>query len=379
MSEKHSTMFEFPEVGIPFLWPVELIVGLERTQLEEAKKAIRFIKEAESTAVVRKPPPWATRNKVALSLHTLNLRDFTPRGSLSSPEPYTLIVAPYAGHTSQIADFHKGQSLVEVFLGHGVERVAVTDWKSATLETASYDIDNYLAEFHVCVEELGGVVNLVGLCQGGWFSAIYAARYPDRVASLVLAGAPIDTSAGESRVSEYARTLPLGFFEELVAMGGGVLKGEYVLQGFKSLHPAEQYVEKYVKLYENIDDPHFVRRFKRFERWYEYTIDLPGRWYLQVVKELFKENRFYRGRFIALGRRVSLRAIECPVYLLAGERDDITPPEQVFNAARRLGTPKEDVVKDLAPGGHIGLFMGSTPLRENWPRIVEWQRNLSRR
>ena len=46
-----------------------------------------------------------------------------------------------------------------------------------------YDIDNYLAEINVCVDDLGGRVNLVGLCQGGWMSAMYAARFPDKVAS----------------------------------------------------------------------------------------------------------------------------------------------------------------------------------------------------
>ena len=33
---------------------------------------------------------------------------------------------------------------------------------------------------------------------------------------------------------------------------------------------------------------------------------------------------------------------------------------------------KERKVKDTADGGHIGLFMGSKPLRENWPKIGGW-------
>ena len=49
------------------------------------------------------------------------------------------------------------------------------------------EIDEYLAEINVCVDDLGGRVNLVGLCQGGWMSAMYAARFPRKVASLVLA------------------------------------------------------------------------------------------------------------------------------------------------------------------------------------------------
>jgi poly(3-hydroxyalkanoate) synthetase len=155
-------------------------------------------------------------------------------------------------------------------------------------------------------------------------------------------------------------------------MGGGLLKGAFMLRGFKNMHPDKQYFEKYVELYDNIHDPEYVHRFEMFERWYEYTIDLPGQWYLQVIRELFKENRFYHGQFVGLGRKLALRDVTSPVYLLAGEDDDITPPEQVFNAAKRLGTDKAAIVEALAPGGHIGLFMSRRTLAEQWPRIAHW-------
>ena len=35
--------------------------------------------------------------------------------------------------------------------------------------------NNYLAEHVVAIDDLGGRVNLVGLCQGGWMSAMIAA------------------------------------------------------------------------------------------------------------------------------------------------------------------------------------------------------------
>jgi poly(3-hydroxyalkanoate) synthetase len=64
--------------------------------------------------------------------------------------------------------------------------------------------------------------------------------------------------------------------------------------------------------------------------------------------------------------------IVCPLYLLAGSTDDITPADQVFNAVNFFDTPKDKIVKELATGGHIGLFMGSHALKENWPRIAVW-------
>jgi pimeloyl-ACP methyl ester carboxylesterase len=66
------------------------------------------------------------------------------------------------------------------------------------------EIDQYLAEINVCGDDLGGRVNLVGLCQGGWMSAMYAARFPGKVACLVLAGSPIDTNAGNGPIKQMA-------------------------------------------------------------------------------------------------------------------------------------------------------------------------------
>jgi len=79
-----------------------------------------------------------------------------------------------------------------------------------------------------------------------------------------------------------------------------------------------------------------------------------------------------KGEFIGLGRKLDLRNITCPTYLLAGANDDITAPEQVLDAAKYIGTPKDRIVQKTVPGGHIGLFMGARTLKEDWPAIARW-------
>src|ERR1700694_2254013 len=195
----------------------------------------------------------------------MRLRDFSTRRSSAKGTP-VLIDPPYAGHSSSIVDYAKGQSLVETLRAAGHDHVLVMDWKGATTEMKDYDIDSYLAEINVVVDDLRAPVHLVGLCQGGWMSAMYASRFPGKVRSLVLAGAPIDTNAGSGR----------------------------------------------------------------FERWYENEVDLPGRYYLQAIEELFKANRFAKGEFIGLGRKLSLKDIKIPLYLLAGGADRIPPRGQAF-------------------------------------------------
>jgi poly(3-hydroxybutyrate) depolymerase len=356
------------EHSVPLFWPLAMGYAMEEAELALFKKNLKFLAEAEKVDLALKPR-FATANTVRLELHTLRLREF---GDARSDAVPTLVDAPYAGHTATIADYHKGQSLVETLLANGHRRVLVTDWKSAGLDMKDYDIDNYLAELNVCIDDLGARVNLVGLCQGGWMSAMYAARYPEKVSTLVLAGSPIDTQAGDGPLKQIVNEMPSGFYEELVQIGGGLMRGRFMLEGWKNMHPGAQYVDKYLRLYEQIDDPDYVSKTEAFESWYENPIDLPGRWYLQAVSQLFKENRLAKGEFVGLGRRLSLREIRCPVYLLAGDADDITPKEQVFAAEQLVGTPKARIAKALAPGGHVGLFMGAKTLRERWPEIARW-------
>ena len=135
---------------------------------------LKFLTEAQ---LINAPPApeWATPNRIDLELDTMRLRDFSTQRSHASATP-VLIDPPYAGHSSSIADYAKGQSLVETLRAAGHDRIFVMDWKSATAEMKDYDIDTYLAEINVVVDDLRSPVHLVGLCQGGWMSAMYAAR-----------------------------------------------------------------------------------------------------------------------------------------------------------------------------------------------------------
>jgi len=362
------------EHSVPWFWPMAAAIEMEQEGLELFANNMRFIAEAEK---IEAPPlpEWATHNRVALDLDTMRLRDFTgsdPDGSDPAGRTPVLIDAPYAGHSSTIADFAAGQSLVRTLLANGLPHVLATDWKGATPAMRGYGIDTYLRDIDRAVDAIGGRVHLVGLCQGGWMSAMYACLHPGKVASLVLAGAPIDTDAGDGPIKKIAHELPFSFYEEMVAAGGGRMLGQFMLAGWKDMHPGEQFFGKFIDLYEHIEDHAYIARTEQFERWYENPIDLPGTFYLQAIKLLFKENRFAKGEFVALGQPLSLKAVTCPLYLLAGEADDITPREQLFAAERLVGTSPATIRKKLAPGGHIGLFMGQRTLAKAWPEIARW-------
>ena len=212
MYEPSSRQFPFAA----FLWPALAAATARSSATSIARQFVDFavVPEAEP---VPDEPEWATVNRIALRLDTVLLRDFsTADGGLP-----TLLVTPFALHRSTIVDVAPGYSLVEALRDAGLSRLFATDWLSATPDMRHFGIDTYLADLNVLVDELGGDVNLVGLCQGGWMALLFAARFPGKVAELVLAGAPIDIAAASSDLSTLAASSPLALFQELVSIGDG--------------------------------------------------------------------------------------------------------------------------------------------------------------
>ena len=127
-------------------------------------------------------------------------------------------------------DFALRHSLVQALQGAGIERLFVTDWRPATPQMRFWCVDDYIAALNVVVDELGGGVSLIGLCQAVWMALMYAARFPDKIHKLVLAGAPIDVAADASKLTELANNTPSAIFKESSKLGEGRLQGQHLLK-----------------------------------------------------------------------------------------------------------------------------------------------------
>jgi poly(3-hydroxybutyrate) depolymerase len=320
-------------------------------------------------ASVRREPTWASPNRVVMASDLVRLRDFAP--DCADPVVPTLLFPPQAGHSSCIVDFSPDQSQVATARAAGLTRLYSLDWVGATAATRNATVEDHLRFVERAVEHIGGPVNLVGDCQGGWLATIYAALHPEHVHTLTVAGAPIDFHAGEGAIHDFVRFLSpadVRFYERMVRLGGGVLKGELMLGGFISLKP-ESEVEKHVQLMNHIRDEEHLARHRAFEDWFKHTQDIPGPFYLWIVERLFRDNALIRGDLQIDGRPVDLRAIRAPLHLLAGANDHITPPAQVFALGEAASTPPAEVARRTTTGGHLGLFMGREALRDHWSPI----------
>lgn len=166
-----------PQTAYPDLfWPAFTAAGEWGAALAERW----FETFVTSTPEASPPEPeWATENVVALDLATVRLRDF----SVARQGRAGVICAPFSLHGAALADLAEGHSLVGALRAAGLTRLFVTDWRSADARMKYLGVDDYLGALNVLVDHIGGPVDLIGLCQGGWMALIYAARFPAKSAN----------------------------------------------------------------------------------------------------------------------------------------------------------------------------------------------------
>ena len=326
----------------------------------------------------RKPPQWNSRNKVVLASPFALLRDFSVGDDDVVP---TLLFPPLAGHASCIID-KKGESQVQLCITAGLTKLYSFDWLSATNATKEITEADRLDFITGAVDLIAGPegrVNIVGDCQGGWEAALWAALHPKRVNTLIVAGAPIDTSAGNGLARKLMPILiPRGnmaLYKAMVKAYGGIVPGINNVMGSIAMHPAT-HVAEHLQVFRHVHDREYLDHFSDFYDWYLYPVDLPGKLYLWAVEHLFVKNELFKGELKVAGETVRLRSITCPVFLLGAEDDDTTPWQQVHNMRYAVGSSL--VRWHLAPGGHIGLFIGHRSQAEYWAPILAQVRKLSR-
>jgi len=284
-----------------------------------------------------------------------------------------------------VTDLEPGRSLVARLLDAGVD-LYVLDWGDPGRAERFCDLTDY-AEYHLAdaiaavrADSGAAKVGLFGVCQGGVFAAIHAARHPETVAGLGLAIAPIDFHADlalpperQGLLNVWIRSLPPDLLAALVDERGN-LSGQLTGALFQQLTPARTLAKYTSDLVVMAEDPEALETFLRMEKWLADRPDHPGAAAKEWLIGLYHENRLARGEFVIAGEKVDLRAISCPVLNIFGAWDHIIPPA----CSRALGTILDghDYAELEVPAGHVGVFVSRRAQEVVAPAILRWLTRL---
>ena len=290
-----------------------------------------------------------------------------------------LVVYAMVGHWT-ILDLQPDRSFLRNLAEGGCE-VYILDWGHPTAADQFDDfsdlVDIYMGEFIDIIRERHDIpsVNLLGVCQGGVLSLIYASLHPEKIRNLITCVTPVDFHADKAAervdggfMNVWVRNLKPEEVDLMIDTFGNV-SGEVGGAFFSLMTPFRSLAKYSLTLVDVGQDKEKLLNFLRMEKWLADRPDHTAASARQWLKDLYQDNKLVRGELEVGGRRVDLKNIKMPVLNLYTETDNIIPPPASVVLGEKIGS--EDYTQDVVSGGHIGVFVSrdGCKLRE---KIVKW-------
>ena len=267
-------------------------------------------------------------------------------------------------------DLQPDRSIVRRLLDLGAD-LYVIDWGYPTPSDRWATMDDYVETLGDCADVVRArhgleKLDVLGICQGGFFTLCYAALNPERVRGLIAMIVPVDFDLDRTLMAKLARNTDV---DRLVDTLGNV-PGRLIAQQFLMRSPFAQHVQKYVDLIDLFEDREGLLTFLRMEKWINDSPDHPGETFRTWIKDCYQQNKLVKGSFVLGGRAVDLRAVTMPILNLYGERDDIVEPASSAALGTYVGS--QDVTVRSFPVGHIGMYVSGKTQQKLPATIVEW-------
>ncbi len=322
----------------------------------------------------------ATPKTEIMRLEKVTLSRYTPLEGVEVRTGPVLIVYGLVGRYT-MADLQEDRSLVRNLLGRGVDLYLV-EWGNPTRADQFLGMEDYTDWFlgdcvdRICAEAGVDQVTLLGICEGGTFSTIYAARHPEKVKNLILTITPIDFHADADDpdvthgiLNVWARNLGAEDIDRLIDAFGN-LPGEILGSVFEALTPVRNLTKYNLDLHAIAADDKRLMNFLRMEKWLADRPSHPGTAARQWLIDLYKENRLVKGTFVLGGEAVDLGRLTMPVLNVFALRDHIIPPPCAKALGPLVGT--DDYTELALPGGHVGVYVSSKSQGIVGDTVFDW-------
>ena len=334
----------------------------------------KFFKGLENMMGVTEVESATTPKEEVFAQDMMKLYHYLPLKENKEDRVKTPLLIVYALVNRQyMMDLQSDRSLIKNMLNEGVD-VYVVDWGYArpmdryvTLEDY---IDGYMNECVDLVRQRHNLkkINLMGVCQGGTFSIIYAALNPKKIKNLVAMVAPVDFHTEDGLLNIWSKSMDPDKMVDTL----GNIPGDFMNLGFLMLKPFQLILDKYVGLMENMDKKPVVENFLRMEKWIFDSPDQAGEAFRKFINDMYKDNKLVKGEFELGGRTVDLKKITMPLLNIYAEQDHLVPPS--------CSIPLNDHIKSKDkhmmsfPVGHIGMYVSGKSQKKLGPGIAQFLR-----
>lgn len=318
------------------------------------------------------PPPGAenfvvgenvaiTSGKVIYRNRLIELIQYKPKTDEVYAEP--VLITPAWIMKYYILDLTPKHSLVKYLVKRG-HTVFMISWKNPTKEDRNLSMESYLdlgiiSALNIITKLIPNQkIHLVGYCLGGTLAAIAAAMLArdndDRLASLTLFAAQTDfTEPGE--LGLFIDESQITFLESMMSEKG-YLDTHQLAGAFQLLRSNDLVWSRLIQDY-------LLGRRKPLTDLMAWNADatrLPYKMHSEYLRQLFLDNQLAEGKYQVKEKPIALTDINVPIFVVATERDHVSPWRSVFKINILTSC---DVTFVLTSGGHnVGIV--SIPVKK---------------
>ena len=293
-----------------------------------------------------------TPGKVVYQNNLMQLIQYTPTTEKVAKRP--MVIFPPWINKFYILDLQKENSFIRWLVDQG-RTVFVVSWINPGVELKDKSFPDYMREgvFEALevIERATGEkeFDTIGYCIGGTLLAVtlaYMKHHGDeRIKTATFFTAQTDfAEAGD--LALFVDEKQLANLEKQIDASGGVLEGEAMARTFNMLRPNDLIWSAFV------DNYYLGKPAKKFDLlfWNADATRMTKACHLYYLRNFYLENRLSRGELDIEGTPIDLSTVDIPIFMQAGERDHIAPPNSVFRSAKLFAG---DVRYMLAGSGHI--------------------------
>jgi polyhydroxyalkanoate synthase len=334
----------------------------------------KTIKGLQTISTIEKIDVGTAPKELVFEEDKLQLYHYVQEGKVTCKVPVLIVYALV--NRQYMLDLQPDRSLIRKLLQKGLD-IYIIDWGYPTKQDMYVTLDDYIDEYlNDCVDFITKTtpakkVNLMGICQGGTFSTIYAALYPEKVQNLVTLVTPIDFDTHDALLFSWSDYMDADKLAEVFR----VVPGEFLNAGFLMMAPFTLNIRKYVEMIDIMEDREKLLNFLRMEKWIFDSPGQAGAAYSRFIKEMYQQNKLVKGSFQINGKKVDLKNITMPLLNIYASTDHLVPPSSTKPLNDLVGSTDKSLYE--FKGGHIGVFVGSKSQKELAPNISKWLHDRS--
>jgi polyhydroxyalkanoate synthase len=304
-----------------------------------------------------------------------------------------LVLVPPLGVTTETFDLLPQRSLVRYMVAAGF-KVYLIDWGKPRREHAGLGLIDYSHDMMgVALEKIrrhsgSQELSLMGWCMGGLLSLLYQGIVKDQdVRNIVTVASPIDLETGKGVISQVATVAQ-------ALDGPAQLISNYSNLRLNTLDPARfslppalttlvlkmtdpvGSVTTYLDLLTRLGEREFVETHSTTSDYLNNMLRYPGGVVKDMSGSVVTENQLAKGRVTIGDRLAELDKIQCSLLAFAGENDSLVPPDVAAKIVDVVASRDTDF--RVAPGGHMGVIIGSKAQQAVWSESAEWLASRSR-